>query len=273
VDLVQVRERIVKAARETMVSLATGFPVSQSGDEFEHLSVLFQGLGICDLLSTANVDGFRENLVRSGHARRSFLRRSKVEGNNDNSHLALSRTEAFLDCMAAGELVVARDIAALSPGTWNPNWEYEEDHYFYRFLHRLVDPSIVRGDLVLQESVDKIETALEGARWSQLEVLRALVERDERAFADALEAVLMEESRKLDQKRPAVVASKFLFWPRSFVSIQGLALIRAAELLELDVSQDFPMCPPDGRIPVSSSSYRDLFRELEDIIARQKPSP
>jgi hypothetical protein len=270
VDLVQVRKRIVLAARESMASLFAGLPVSETGDEFERLSSLFQGLGICDLLTRGNVDGFRENLVRSGQSRRSFLRRSQIEGNTDSPHLALSRTEAFLDCMAAGDLVLAHEIAHLSRDTWNPNWEYEEDHYFYLFLHRLVDPSSGQRDTALRESVDRIEIVLEGAKWPQLDVLRSLLAGDEQAFTEALEAVLSEEGDTFDKKRPAVVGSKFLFWPRSFVSIQGLALLRAATLLELNVIQDFPLCPPDGRIPVSSSSYRDLFTELEEGIAQQK---
>jgi hypothetical protein len=255
-----------------MAWLMGGYSMSESGDTFERLSALFQGLAICDLLTKANVDGFRENLVRSGHCRRSYLRRSSAEGNHDGPNLALSRTEAFLDCLAAGDLALAQDIATISPVDWNPDWEYEEDHYYYRFLQQLVGLTDTSGNGALLEFAARIEAALEGAKWPQLDVVRALINRDEQAFTDALEAVLLDETRRFDEKRPAVVASKFLFWPRSFVSIQGLALLRAAELVGLDIADDFPMCPSDGRVPVSPTLYRDLFREMEDGLARMRTS-
>ena len=75
----------------------------------------FQALGICNLLLDADPDRFYENLVRSGHARRYFLQKSRDEGNNDDYQLATSRWDSFLDVVASGHFQLARADYPLCP--------------------------------------------------------------------------------------------------------------------------------------------------------------
>lgn len=265
-DLRDVRNRILPAIYEQAVNLLAGYPVSELGDTFDALSELFQGLGICYLLAEADTEMFRKFLVKSGHARRYFLRKSREQGNTQDRHLALSRNEAFLDVVVAGDLGLAREIAALTPETWNQNWEYEDDYCFFLFLHTLVqhpDPLPVEQ---LGGILARFEQVLEGNPSPRLSVCQALTASDAGEFASALQVLLEEKQGELDKLRPSVVDSKFLFWPRSFVSIEGLALLQSAAVAGLKIQEEFPLCPQDARFPTATTAYLDLFAELETVI-------
>jgi Immunity protein 49 len=263
-DLAEVHKLCVEEIRYHAGFLAGGLPIRDYGEAIEELSRLFQGLGICHLLEALNTDEFRENLVRSGHARRYYLHASRTQGNTDSKYLALSRSEALLDVMAAGDLLLARSIAELSVTEWTQRWEYEDDFCFYFFLQQLVLDAPPED---LRQIVRRFETALQGGTSSRQNVMKALVERDTEGFEAGLTALLDEEQNRIDSEREDIVDSKFLFWPRSFVSIEALALLRAAGLVGLVIEKDFPMCPPEARLSIGECNYRDLFAELGEVLS------
>jgi hypothetical protein len=244
--------------------VASGYPMQESASHLAELSALFQGLGICHLLESLDTDQFRENLVRSGFARRYFLRACKLEGNNGTKYLALSRTEALLDVLAAGDLSLAHSLADLSPQSWNRNWEYEEDFSFFVFLSQLL---LSAPSYSLEAILNRFEAALQGGSSKRLKVLRALLARDSRGFELSLFSLLEEEQDRADLRRSTIVDSNFLFWPRNFVSIEGLALLRAAEYVGLPVGGEFPMCPREATLSVMKNNYRDFFSELAAMLS------
>jgi hypothetical protein len=177
--------------------------------------------------------------------------------------LALSRTEALLDALVAGDLKLARSIAELSPSGWTRDWEYEDDFCFYAFLHQLL---LQPPSADFEQILARFAAALEGGLSTRLDVLTALFTKDASEFETALLALLEEEQTRVDDQRSSVVDSKFLFWPRSFVSIEGLALLRTAELVGLSVVGDFVLCPSEARLAVSENNYRDFFAELDSLL-------
>ncbi len=68
--------------------------------------------------------------------------------------------------------------------------------------------------------------------------------------------------------------SQFLFWPRSFVSVEALGLLKIAEIVGMRIDEEFAFCPREARLPVTNNIYMDLFTELERALAsdRQLPS-
>jgi hypothetical protein len=262
-EIPEVHKLCLEEIRSNMAFLTGGYTMKDSGDTLAELSRLFQGLGICHLLETLDVGEFRENLVRSSDARRYFLRKCREEGSVASKHLALSRTEALLDALAAGDLRLARSIAELSPINWNRDWEYEDDFCFYAFLNQLL---LQAPPPDREQTLARFEAALEGGSSTRLNVLRAILAKDAGDVETALAQLVEEEQARFDAQRSAIVDSKFLFWPRSFVSIEGLALLRAAELVGLQVSGDFAMCPPEARLPVRENDYRDFFLELDVLL-------
>ena len=171
-ELGEVHAALVEETQETLAVVAGPYRVDELGEEFEKLSDCFQALGICHLLETGNVDQFQENLVRSGHARRYFLRRSQQEGNQRDRHLAISRTEAILDVLTAGHLPLAQEIVQLSQPTWDRAGEYEDDFCYFRFLHLLVRAVEPWPEKDLDDILLQFEQSLEGGESARLALSR-----------------------------------------------------------------------------------------------------
>ena len=241
--------------------------MEELGDVFDTLALQLEGLGLCHLLELADEASFRENMVRSGQSRRFFLRRSSLEKNNDDRHLALSHTRAFLDALVAGSLALARDIAVLSTETWNRSWEYEDDFCLYLLLHLLVKQPDLFPTPEARTVLERFERSLEGGKSAHFDVARALVNRDVPAFSDALAALVHAEDVQIEKDREsaAVHERDILFWPKSRVSIEGLALLKVAELLGMQVDGPFQLCPRPARLPWTNQSFRDLFEEIEQL--------
>jgi hypothetical protein len=243
--------------------IGAGYRFEEIGDVFEKLSELFQATGICHLLERSDAEAFRVNLIRSAQARRFYLKRARSAGSPDDRRLALSRSQAFLDAVVAGNLALAREIAELSPDTWLANREYEDDFHYFLFLHIIVKRPQDLPVPLLEGHLQKLEQALEGAASTRLAICRALLARDPRAFAEALGALVAERRENFDEERSRVAESDGLFWPRSFVFIEGLALLKLAEVLGMKVEEEFPMCPGFGRLPTNETSERDFFEDLD----------
>jgi hypothetical protein len=270
-DLQEVHAAVVTETQETLAYFAGSYRMEQLGEEAEKLCVCFQALGICHLLETAEVDPFRENLVRSGQARRYFLKKSRAEGNHRDRHLAISRTEALLDLLAAGHLELAQEIVQLSQETWDPRGEYEDDFCYYRFLHLTAQSPDPLSERDLAAVAARFEQSLEGAGAPRLELCKAVLSRSSEDFRAALEEILQQQQDAADKKRSVIVDSGFLFWPRSFVSVEGLALLKIAEMVGIPVEGDVPLCPEAGRLPTTNPTYLDLFQEIDKALAGGGP--
>jgi hypothetical protein len=80
-----------------------------------------------------------------------------------------------------------------------------------------------------------------------------------------------EREEALDKRRDKLVErdiSVYAFWPRSFVSIEGLSLLRIGDLLGMAVEGDIPLCPEVARLGFTDRSYQDIFLEIELARAR-----
>jgi Immunity protein 49 len=269
-DLRDAHLRLVDEIREQMFLLTAAYPMTESGATLEYLSEQFEALGICHLLTRLDVGQFRENLLRSGHARRYYLRKSREQNNLGDHRLALSRCDGFLAAMAAGDISLAFDIADLSLEEWHPAWEYEDDYCFFLFLHDSVRRSRGVETRSPMEVVDRFEKALEGQPALRLEVCRALSSGDAGNFADGLAALMEAKQEESDGRRMVVPDTDVAFWPRSALSVEGLALLKAAELNKLRVDREFPLCPPEGRLRTEESSSVDFFTSLEEALAADR---
>lgn len=265
----QIHETLLPEVRELVGILASGYPIAELGGELENFSNYFQGLAITHLLTDADLEQFKLYLTRSGYARRYFLSRSARDGNSGDPRLALGRTEAFLDCVAAGQMALAREITSLSGTAWNPDWEYEDDFCYFLFLHRIVGGLDPTDEPLLRNVLTRFETALEGGKSLRLDMCRAILGRDAEAFSTGLFA-LMESRRKelfhLRERMQQLEPAGCVCWARSFVSIEGFALMRLAVfagLPPLDPDVEPPLCPSQGRIDAIDVEYEDFFQGIE----------
>jgi hypothetical protein len=90
-----VRTGILDLMKENLGVIACGDPVARIGKYFEELCRQFEGLAICNLLTTMQPAGFVKNLALSGYTRRYFLKRFAADGEQANEYLAISRTSSF----------------------------------------------------------------------------------------------------------------------------------------------------------------------------------
>lgn len=265
-DLARVHEELVSELHHGMLHVGKA-PIAELGDLFDDLAGQFEALGLCHLLESADVDELRTNLVRSAHSRRYFLRRSHMEGNDRDRHLALSRTRSFLDAVVAGDLALARQIADASVEVWNPAWEYEDDHCFFLLLHRIAQHGGAFPSPDVPELMGRFERSLEGAKSARYDACRALVARDSESFREALSTLLEEEAARNDEERDsaAVHEGDLLYWPRSYVSVEGLTLLKLADLTGMRIKMDHPLCPELARLPWSAVDQEDLFEAIEQL--------
>lgn len=270
-DLAEARIQLVDEVKDILGLVASGHPVAQLSAEFELASRLFQGIAICDLLTGLEPQGFRTNLLRSVHARIHFLRKSRQQGNLADRRLALSRTEALFDVLVAGHDGLRDDLIRLSAHPFDATWEYEDDHLAWRWMQEL---STDASDATLQATQRQHRAALGRPVDARHRALAALTARDAAAFEDALLA-LMHELEGLAQARQERLLEPdldaCLQWPRSFVSIEGLALLALAARRGLAVDGAFPLCPDAARLPPDDTDTENFFVGIEQLLSPASP--
>src|SRR5262245_4112661 len=144
------------------------YPVAELGDLTLEVSEKLRTLAIVTLLVKAETDFFYHDLIRSGRGRLGYLRRVAEAGRLGDHHRASGRYGPLLDAIAAGDLELARAIAAQSPADFREGQEYENDYCYAQLLHRLCDPAATAADLA--PVVARFEAWLAGAPSARLAV-------------------------------------------------------------------------------------------------------
>jgi hypothetical protein len=262
-----VKAQLLDEVKDHMALVAAGRAMADISAEMELLSGLFQAVAICHLLESLDVQEFRANLMRSAQARIYFLRKSREQGNLSDRRLALGRTEALLDALAAGSTPLVQELARHVVSTWHPGWEYEEDHLYFLSLQALatkgpgeqVDALLARYAALQPDPLDP-----------RFNVTRALARRDAVAFEQSL-LQLMADRDETQQTRLAQLLEPdikaCLHWPRCFVSIEGLALLALARRMKLATPDLVPLCPADAQLAPSDALTEDFFAGIERILA------
>jgi hypothetical protein len=264
-DLTYAQAVLVDDIRTRMSHLINLVPIRRKAENLRDLTRLFQALAICKLLVDADLGSFRENLTRSGQARRHYLLKSREESNLDDRFLGLSRVQSIFDVVVAGQMELATDLASLSIDEWHPSWEYEDDFCYYLFVHRLILDARFVGGPDAAALVVRLEKVVDGQPSARLRLCQALNARQSTAFRTAFEAFLDEHRSTTDAKRSRITeyTAEAAFWPISFVSIEGLAWLRFAELFGIAPPDHFGFCPAEARDVPGSRTVPDLFESLD----------
>jgi hypothetical protein len=240
--------------------LVVGYPVGQVAPVLEELVPCFEALGICHLLVFADAERFYRHLTFGAQARRWFLRRSLVEKNVDDPHLARSRWDSALFAMAAGDFALANEIGDLEPQAFIPSGEYEDDFCFFFFLDRLIRGA---GGAELGALLARFADIVGDDVPARLEVCRALLAREPQAFDNALATRIDEHQAMINELRE-VFSDDATFDPRSRVFVEGLALLRIADRLGIaPKAWESPLCPSSARVNPRRSAPDDLFVDIE----------
>lgn len=258
------RALLAEAVEEALIRFGVGCSPDELPEVFDRISVCYQGLGIALVLMTGERTRFRECLVRSAWARLHLLQVATTLQPPPRQR-ATSYGEGFLDAVAAGHWLVAGEIAALSPSDWVPEGEYEDDFCYFRLLFGFAD-EVPPPAAAVAALLARFARALEGQPSPRLALCTSLAARDAAGFAEAFSDFLRARREADDEARGRLGepdADTALFWMRSFVSVEAIALLRLARAAGIAQPGPHPLCPP-GVIPVGPCpNYPDFILELE----------
>jgi hypothetical protein len=203
-------------------------------------------LGLCHLLERADRGAFQGCLARAGQTRLAFLNKVRGGLSSPPAFLAASKDLPFTASLAAGDLETARGIATLSPREHFEGVEYEDDFLFFHSLHRLVlDATDEPSNRAL---LARWEELLQGEPSGPFRVCRALLEHAPEEFPGAFQAYLTWQEGVLEEYQARVSYDEELFATEGQISVEGLALLRLAELRGITVLQDYPRIPSLARV-------------------------
>jgi hypothetical protein len=265
------RQELIESIQGNLSILMNDPPMSQAAFELEEASQWLIALGICNLLLFADVDRFYENLVRAGHTRRHMLMLCRRQGLVDDPHLAISRWDALLAVVAAGDFPLARDIVAASTDQWVPTGEYEDDFCYRLFLHDLISPPDALRQARMPATLARWERWLGGQPCPRLAVCRALLARDAQAFAQAFDERLAMRQAEIQRQARTTMASDITFEPMTQVFIEGLCLLRIAQGLGLHTRTEHALCPALARDRPTRPFPEDIFPAIEAARLAQQP--
>lgn len=223
-------------------------PFDEIGKLSLEMSDKLRDMAIIVLLIKGDSDRFYHNLIRSGMAREIYLVRCRDEGFLEDHHRASGRYKPLLDVVAAGDFHIARRIVALSPSAWQKGHEYEDDYCFAQILLRLVQE--IPPQQEIRPLLERFETCLGDQPRTELEICRVLAKRDQEAFDKVFHALLDEHEADLAMSikrglREVTIAMRHL-------SVEGLAMLKLAEMVGLETRADYRYCPSLARVPMRS---------------------
>lgn len=235
------------ALQEALSEIAAGQP---EPDAYFAAGFAWRILGLCALLEDADTRAFSACLAKSGQARLYLLQLIHQGLTCPPKVQCTSKDIFFAASLAAGDLDTARAIAQLAPQRHFPDIEYEDDFLFYHFLHRA---------LLTPEDTDRLEALI--ARWDQVleggdsayrDVCRELLSGRPEYFKSAFASFLQERKESLREYAESFTSSKELLATEGKIFVEGLAVLRLAELRGLPTQPQYPLIPRLARVPLGT---------------------
>jgi hypothetical protein len=205
---------------------------------YQRISAAYRRMGIASLLISGDPRELYAYLSKSARALVHF-----AEGADPDERIT-SKGVAFLDAVACRDDEAARRLAAAFPRTAHPTREYEEDFLHVRVLMDLYTGAAPAELAPLLGAWQRLADANPDPR---LDVARAIAERDQAAFDEAIATAIQaiqadtEKRREADQLKGDEAATTAL------VSIDVLAWIELAERAGLGVQREYPLAPSLAR--------------------------
>lgn len=265
-DLNSVSALMKEEIGETMSFLVAGYPVDTISRQVNSLSKQFQSLGICYLLTEGDRYKYQENLARSAQTRIFLNLALNPDGHGNNRYLGLSRSEAILDALCAGQLKLALKIVDSAYSSWHRAWEYEDDHLYFKIIHRLTQWIAGQPLMNVASDMDRWADVLDGASSTRLELCKALIDTDVDAFQEAMENFIAERVALFEEKRLCVASDQADFWPRQFISTEALAMLNIAHWLNIAPEDEFEMCPPAALCAFQDRTFDNFFDEIQALV-------
>ncbi|HYO56132.1 Imm49 family immunity protein [Archangium sp.] len=194
------------------------------------------------LLGRADIDGFHARLRHSGAHRRQLLSERKEQGRPFTHFSCTSHIAPLCDAIASGAEALARDIAALSATTWLWRDEFEDDFHYGCLLGWLVSSDGASAPEA-ESLLDSLIRSSGDDAAPRVRLCRALLKREPRVFDEALRELLEARASSFRNKVGSLGARDAHFETERHVFVEGLALLRLAELRGISVEEEYPLLP------------------------------
>ncbi len=249
--LESIRDDSLFGLEEAVRSIQRRDAREQSGEAYSVAALCHRRLAFCALLADARPDSFFTSLCHSAYARLYFLQLVANGHGADPRFLCASREFSFIDALAAGQIDLAAGIARGSASHHEPSLEYEDDFLLHHFLHQCV--LTLRGHplIALNSLLGRWEAVLDGGSDGYLEVCRALHQQQADAFDQALEALIDGRIRSFQKMARDSGPNDELRKTEGALFMNGLALLRLAELQGIETRREYPTLPTLARIPAN----------------------
>jgi hypothetical protein len=225
--------------------------VTSMGKLCNDISRYYRAIGICGLLLNADTEVYFHALIQSALTRKYYLDRCIKENHLDDPARKSSFVAPLLDAVAANQFSLASQIAALSPDVWQEGYEYEDDFTYAAFLHEFILFNETSRDK-LQRILDRWEGVLEGNSDPRFDLCHALFSRNQSQFEEAYYDLLNAHDNRMseiaDPKLDSSLAKEYTFEPNRWIFVEGLAMLRIADKLELRTEREYKLCPSIARL-------------------------
>lgn len=227
-----------------------------------HAAYAYRALAVCELLLEANQARFFEFLCKAGQVRLHFLQLIAAGYPSKPDHLCTSRNIPFIDVLAAGDLDTAVALGELTPKQHNPIIEYEDDFLRYHFLHMLTLNQCASKNANLKSILERWEEVLEGGTDRYLDVCKTLFSADSDEFYLTFQQLIAYRIEVVEEWKKDFSFDPDVRLTESFIFMNGIAILRLAELLGMHTKDEYDMIPslsriPLGFIPPPKDSWRD----------------
>ncbi|WP_415835490.1 hypothetical protein [Corallococcus soli] len=223
--------------------------LEQSGQAYVVAATCHRRLAFCALLADAKPDRFAAHLCHSAHARLHFRRLVSGDHGAESRFLGATQEFSFIDALAAGQPDLATAIAQLAARGHDPAFEYEDDFLLHHFLHQLLLTVRGAGTADLPALLTRWEVVLEGGSDTYLDACRALLHRDARFFDEALQSTAYARMLHFQKLSRDSGPNDELKKTEGALFMNGLAMLRLAELQGMDTQREYPTLPSLARVP------------------------
>ncbi len=224
-------------------------PLPELARSVLELGTKFRALAVMQLLHEGNHNIFLHNLARSGRLRLLYLQRKAAESPGIHIHLSgASWFDPLVNSIAALDLSTAREIGLLQSPDIHPG-EYEDDHHYGHLLGKLVQDSV--PELELTAHLAAFEAFLDGDSSPRYDAMRAIVERDQSDFDDAIAAFIDAFRTGIEEAKARGEFENQITLAQREVCVEALALLRLATLRGLSTADEYDFCPALAREPMS----------------------
>lgn len=196
----------------------------------------FRQRATAELLLWGQTDAYYQNLVQSSGLYLYFLQ------NANDTEKRVSDQDALFDAINAGLWDVCQQMTfAIRQALFQPDYEYEDDYIYAQILMALF--FIPHSDELVRQWLDDYERVLEGRSDTRYDICRAFVENDRLGFEASFEELLEARRDRIEGMIDrGAMTEEVWAWAR-YVSTEGLALSRLADLKAFEQTDYYPQIP------------------------------